>query len=88
MIDSSDNTEKDRLYEQLVKTSNALAEHFESVQILVSYVDTQNNTVSMYAGSGNWHARQHMAQDFIQKSDARTKAHVQFDVHEERYGKD
>lgn len=88
MIDSSEDSEKDRLYEQLCKTSNGLAEHFESVQILVSYVDSKNNTVSMYAGSGNWHARQHMAQDFIQKSDARTKAHIQFDVHEERYGND
>ena len=88
MIDTPDDKEKDRIYEQLVKTANGLAEHFEAVQIMTSYVDANNNTVTMYAGSGNWHARQHMAQDFIDKSKARTKAHIQFDVHEERYGND
>ncbi len=52
-----------------------LMEHFESVQIMVSWPDEKSRgTRSAYRGQGNWFARQGMAHDFIAMDQAETAA--------------
>ena len=53
-----------------------LREHFETVQILVSFVedDGGSGTVDMFCGSGNWYARQGMAREFITRDQAMVSA--------------
>ena len=41
-----------------------LGEHFDNVQIMVSWMD-QGATLSCCRGCGNWHARHGLARDFI-----------------------
>lgn len=61
--------------EQLVQQHvNALMEHFDCVQILVSNVIT-DGTASVFKGAGNWYGRQGMAQDFINRDRSETQAH-------------
>lgn len=50
-----------------------LAEHFDHVQLLISY-NEQDNTRSLFRGSGNWFARQGMAHNFIQRDIANETA--------------
>lgn len=47
----------------------ALGEHFEHVQIMVSW-DAEGQTNSLKRGTGNWYARQGMAHEFIQRDQA------------------
>ena len=49
----------------LERHCNALAEHFDVVQILVSGVDNEGNTYRQYYGTGNYFARTGMCHDFI-----------------------
>lgn len=44
-----------------------LAEHFDVVQILVSWTDDRT-TYAKKAGSGNWYARRGMAEEFVDSS--------------------
>ncbi len=53
----------------LIDYSAKLSEHFDAVQIMVSY-PWEGGTQPLYAGSGNWFARQGMAHDFIQLEEA------------------
>ncbi len=46
-----------------------LGEHFESVQILVSF-PFERGTLPVYAGRGNFFARKGMADDFIKRDPA------------------
>lgn len=46
-----------------------LSEHFDAVQILVSY-PWEGGTQPLYSGNGNWFARQGMARDFIELEQA------------------
>lgn len=51
----------------------ALGEHFDSVQILVSVVEG-TKTRCIKRGSGNWYARQGMAQEFVSEELAEESA--------------
>ncbi len=48
-----------------------LAEHFDAIQILASRVREEGDTLRVWWGSGNWYARQGMAQEFIHTEQAR-----------------
>lgn len=52
---------------------SSLMEHFDSVQILVSYI-TPKGTHIITRGGGNWYARQGMAHEFIASDRAATEA--------------
>lgn len=52
---------------------DALMEHFEAVQIMVSST-VPDGTSNIFKGGGNWFARQGMAHDFIRQDKARTDA--------------
>jgi hypothetical protein len=56
------------------KCSASLGEHYEAVQILVTWSES-GLTYSQARGSGNWYARQGMAHEFIQKDIAQENAH-------------
>lgn len=53
---------------------NQLSEHFDAVQILVSWPSAGNGggTMSCYRGSGNYFARTGMARDFMNRDEAET----------------
>lgn len=50
--------------ELLEKTAAALGEHFDAVQVLVSW-NEDGATTCVKRGAGNWYARQGMAHEFI-----------------------
>ncbi len=50
-----------------------LSEHFDAVQILVSW-NEEAICKNLYAGAGNWYARQGMAHDFINQDVAQENA--------------
>jgi hypothetical protein len=50
-----------------------LSEHFDAVQVLTSWSE-QCETRSIFRGAGNWHARQGMAHEFINKDVAQEHA--------------
>jgi hypothetical protein len=53
-----------------------LREHFDAVQILVSWRDADSRgTKNCYRGLGNWYARQGMAHEFIEQDKAQEHAH-------------
>lgn len=60
----------DEIRALLDKHNNILSEHFDCVQIMVSWLNPNNETESMTRGSGNWYARQGLAREFINKSQA------------------
>lgn len=43
-----------------------------AVQVLVSFVNHTGNTVDIFGGAGNWHARTGMCRDFLTRDQART----------------
>lgn len=51
-----------------------LGEHFDSVQILVSWGVDGGGTKSCFSGTGNWYARQGMAHEFINSDIAQDAA--------------
>ncbi len=55
--------------------ASQLSEHFEAVQILVSFPQ-DGGTQGLNAGRGNWYARQGMAQEFLQREQAREIAYA------------
>jgi len=59
--------------ELINKTASDLGEHFDAVQILVSWNDNGQTTAS-YSGCGNWYARQGMAHEFINSDVAQENA--------------
>ena len=50
----------------VMNAANRLAEHFDSVQILVTRM-SEGNTRFIHRGVGNWYARRGMAHAFIQE---------------------
>ncbi len=55
---------REELIALLEQTAAKLGEHFDAVQILVSW--NENGTTSLAKrGTGNWYARQGMAHEFI-----------------------
>lgn len=65
----------DQLAELIDDAAHKLMEHFEAVQILVTYPDQQGGSCRLFRGRGNWYARQGMAHEFIQADRAQTEAH-------------
>lgn len=51
-----------------------LGEHFDAVQVLVSW-NEESICRNLYSGGGNWWARQGMAHDFINRDVAQENAH-------------
>lgn len=56
------------------KFASDLGEHCDAVQILTSWNDN-GVTSALYRGSGNWHARQGMAHEFINMDQCQNMAH-------------
>jgi hypothetical protein len=60
---------KDRKYpgeEAVDRCLGILGEHYDSIQILASYVDDEGeNTIRIYKGKGSVFARHGMAHDFL-----------------------
>lgn len=65
--------ERDALVEYLDKKLAEMGEHFECVQILASNSD-DSGTWTISRGSGNWNARQGMAQRFVKDDEAQEAA--------------
>lgn len=64
----------DKDYERKVDDAlDLLREHFDAVQILATWNET-GLTKTCARGSGNWHARQGMAHDFINRDIAQENA--------------
>ena len=59
--------ERDKRAVLLDKLSSALMEHFDSVQILTTWMDEEGVTHQLKWGRGNWFARQGMARQFMQE---------------------
>lgn len=55
--------------QRIEATAAALSEHFDSVQIFVSF-PLHGATQAIQAGRGDWYARQGMAHEFIQRDRA------------------
>ena len=66
-------TDEQRL-EIMQKHVNALAEIYDSVQVMGTFLTSDNRTVSQKRGSGNWYARQGMAHEFIEENIAEDTA--------------
>jgi hypothetical protein len=61
--------------EKLIEeTAAKLGEHFDAVQILVTFPADGGGTAMVSRGTGNWYARQGMAQEFIGRDRAREQA--------------
>jgi hypothetical protein len=67
------NAEGDRRLAMVDAAVAALGEHFDCVQILVSW-NQESNTHDIFRGCGNWYARQGMANTFIQRDQAQDAA--------------
>ncbi len=65
----------DMLVELMDRCLRDLGEHFESVQILGSFVSDDGNTRSVSRGVGNWYSRIGVAQEFLEMDQARTTAY-------------
>lgn len=52
---------------------NLLMEHFEAVQILATFPDTDGGTARLFRGRGNWYARMGMAHEFIDMDRAQNR---------------
>lgn len=66
-------TDKQKL-EILERHVAELAEIYDAVQILASNLEPDGSTHGQKRGSGNWYARQGMAQEFIQEDIANEHA--------------
>jgi hypothetical protein len=57
-------SDEERLSKLVALAASQLGEHFANVQIMVSW-QQGGKTSSCYRGTGDWYARQGMAQEFI-----------------------
>lgn len=69
--------ERDELVKKVDAAINVLREHFQHVQILVSWEaeDGTQNTYDIFRGKGNWYARVGMAREFLTRDVSHTQAH-------------
>jgi hypothetical protein len=54
---------------------NGLMEHFEAVQVFVTWPDEDRATHCYYDGAGNWYARIGMVKEMIEIDRAKTLSH-------------
>ena len=52
-----------------------LSEHFDSLQLLGTFIDDDGNTCKISYGCGNWYARIGVAREFIEQDAAVTNAY-------------
>ena len=66
---------KDADTEMVERHVRELGEHFDSVQILVSRhePETEDGTISISNGSGNWFARYGQTREWLIKAEERTR---------------
>jgi hypothetical protein len=71
-------SDKEADVELVRKHVQALGEHFDTVQILVTrhMPAEKNGTVSIEQGSGNWFARRGQARDFVINGDEHVREHA------------
>ena len=62
-------TDEQRI-EVLEKHVNALAEIYDAVQVVGTFIDIDGKTRAQMRGSGNWFARRALCQEFIEKAQA------------------
>lgn len=65
------NEEQTKLLQSAV---DKLGEHFDAVQILVSY-NKEGDTAGGFRGTGNWYARIGLAREFLLQDEQRALAH-------------
>ncbi len=53
-----------------------LGEHFDCVQVLVTWPTEERATAALFRGVGNWYARTGMAREFIERDEADTLTRV------------
>jgi hypothetical protein len=68
-------THEEMLAEKVNGILRELGEHFDSVQILGTYVQDDGCTARVSMGIGNWYARQGVAREFLEMDAAVTTAH-------------
>jgi hypothetical protein len=68
-------TDSDRI-ERLRYLTEQMAEYADCVQVLASWSDEHDQTVSIKHGTGNIYARQGMAADFLEEQKARTRTYT------------
>ena len=64
-----DMTDTQRI-EILEKHVNALAEIYDAVQVVGTFLDADGRTRGQKRGSGNWYARRALCQEFIEQAQA------------------
>jgi hypothetical protein len=52
-----------------------LSEHFDSIQILGSFMEENGDTGKLSMGKGNWYARQGICREFLEQDTAATNAY-------------
>jgi len=62
-------TDEQRL-EILEKHVNALAEIYDAVQVVGTFIDIEGKTRGQKRGSGNWYARRALCEEFIEQAQA------------------
>ncbi len=55
------------------KATDALREHFDTVQIFVTRHEGTDGTVNVAFGSGNWFARKGQVSEWLEKEDEATR---------------
>jgi hypothetical protein len=65
---------EEQVTEMLDKVRAQLAEHFDAIQIHVSWLNPDGTTSMRHRGSGNYYARVGMSQDFCLKEQAEVLA--------------
>jgi hypothetical protein len=68
-------THEEMLAEKVRGILSELAEHFDAIQILGTYVQDDGMTARVSMGTGNWYARQGVAREFLDMDAAVTTAH-------------
>lgn len=77
MTDADDDGEADRDMKILASHAAQLAEHFESVQIIVTKnTEEGDGTVLAHQGAGNWFARYGSVREWLIKTDTRSRREV------------
>ncbi len=79
---------KDDDLERIKKATQALGEHFDSVQIFCTRHEAfkRDGTVNVNYGEGNWFTRFGQVRDWVIRQDERTRDHVREEQQRDREG--
>lgn len=67
------NSEATAIVDQAI---HLLREHFDDVQVLVTWTAEDGHTKDLFCGSGNWYARQGMAHEFLECDKAEVQSNT------------